>query len=70
MARGLGLAAWLMMTVSFLPTLGRFGASPFWALGLPLIALFYMAATIGSALNHHLGRGVAWKGRAYQNGDE
>ena len=25
-----------------------------------------MAATIGSALNHHLGRGVAWKGRAYR----
>ena len=30
------------------------------------VAAFYMAATIGSAVNHHLGRGVAWKGRAYQ----
>jgi hopene-associated glycosyltransferase HpnB len=67
-ARGLGLAAWLMMTMSFLPTLRRFAASPAWALTLPCIALFYMAATIGSALNHYRGRGVAWKGRAYQNG--
>ena len=25
-----------------------------------------MAATIGSAVNHYRGRGVAWKGRAYQ----
>jgi hypothetical protein len=36
-----------------------------WAPGLPLVAAFYMAATIGSAVNHHVGRGVAWKGRAY-----
>ena len=33
---------------------------------LPLVAAFYMAATIGSAVNHALGRGVAWKGREYQ----
>jgi hypothetical protein len=30
--------------------------------------VFYMAATIGSAVNHHLGRGVVWKGRAYAGG--
>jgi hypothetical protein len=45
--------------------LGRFGRSPLWAPFLPLVAAFYMAATIGSAANHYLGRGVAWKGRAY-----
>jgi hopene-associated glycosyltransferase HpnB len=61
-----GLAAWLMLSVSFLPTLHRFGRSALWAPLLPLIATFYMAATIGSAVNHYLGRGVAWKGRAYQ----
>ena len=27
----------------------------------PLVAAFYMAATIGSAVNHYRGRGVAWK---------
>jgi hypothetical protein len=36
-----------------------------WAPLLPAIAAFYLAATIGSAINHHAGRGVAWKGRAY-----
>jgi hopene-associated glycosyltransferase HpnB len=61
-----GLSAWVMLAGSFLPTLRRFGRTPLWAPFLPMIACFYMAATIGSAVNHFLGRGVAWKGRAYQ----
>jgi hopene-associated glycosyltransferase HpnB len=61
-----GLAAWLMLSASYLPTLRRFRRSPMWAACLPLVAAFYMAATIGSAANHYLGHGVAWKGRAYQ----
>jgi hopene-associated glycosyltransferase HpnB len=61
-----GLAAWVMLSASYLPTLSRFGRSPVWAPFLPLMAGFYMAATIGSAANHYRGRGVAWKGRAYQ----
>jgi hopene-associated glycosyltransferase HpnB len=64
-ARAAGLAAWLLMTASFLPTLYRFGAKPFWAPLLPTKALFYIAATIGSAIDHHRGRGVVWKRRAY-----
>jgi membrane protein DedA with SNARE-associated domain len=32
---------------------------------LPQIASFYMAATVGSALNYWLGRGARWKNRAY-----
>jgi hypothetical protein len=54
------------MAWSYLPTLRRFRLSPLWAPFLPLVALFYTAATIGSALNHHFGRGVVWKSRAYQ----
>jgi glycosyltransferase involved in cell wall biosynthesis len=69
-ARWCGAAAWLLMAASYLPTLGRFGRSPLWAPVLPLIACFYMAATIASALDHALGRGAAWKGRAYQGGTE
>jgi hypothetical protein len=61
-----GLTTWLMLSASYWPTLSRFGRSPLWAPLLPLVAAFYMAATIGSAANHYLGRGVAWKGRAYQ----
>ncbi len=60
-----GLAAWLLMAGSFVPTLRRFGLSPLWGVALPGIAIFYMAATLGSALDHHRGRGVVWKRRAY-----
>jgi hopene-associated glycosyltransferase HpnB len=64
-ARWLGFGAWAIMVATFLPTLRRYRRSPLWAPLLPLIALFYMAATLGAALNHHLGRGVVWKRRAY-----
>jgi hopene-associated glycosyltransferase HpnB len=67
LGRWCGMVAWALLAGSYVPTLRRFGRSPAWALVLPLIAGFYMAATIGSAVNHHLGRGVAWKGRAYQD---
>lgn len=65
-ARWLGLAAWTMLAASYLPTLRRYRRSPLSAPFLPLVAAFYMAATLGSAVNHYRGRGVAWKGRAYQ----
>ena len=63
-----GWAAWAVMAASFVPSLRRFGLSPLWAPALPLVALFYMAATIGAALDHHRGRGVVWKSRAYREG--
>lgn len=65
LARWAGLAAWTMMAGSFLPILRRYGASPLWAPALPLIACFYLAATVGSAFDHHRGQGVVWKSRAY-----
>jgi hopene-associated glycosyltransferase HpnB len=64
----LGLLTWALFAAAYLPTLARFRRSFFWALLLPAIALFYMAATIGSAVNYHRGRGVVWKGRAYAGG--
>ena len=60
-----GLATFVLAALSYLPTLRRYGCNPLWALALPLIALFYMAATVGSALNYWLGRGARWKNRAY-----
>jgi len=60
-----GLPAWGLMTATFLPTLRRFRLSPLWAAALPAIAAFYLAATLGSAIDHHRGRGVVWKRRAY-----
>ncbi len=64
-----GLLAWIAATLSFLPTLRRFRLSPFWALLMPAVALFYVAATIGSAFDHYRGRGVVWKRRAYREGE-
>jgi hopene-associated glycosyltransferase HpnB len=61
----LGLAAFGLAGTSYLPTLARYGRSRLWALALPLIALFYMAATLGSAVNHWRGKGANWKNRAY-----
>jgi hypothetical protein len=60
-----GAAAYAMAAFSYLPTLRRYGRSPAWALALPLTAGFYLAATLGSAVNHWRGRGARWKSRAY-----
>lgn len=66
MARWVGLAAWALGAVSFVPTLRRFGRTLLWAPALPAIAGFYLAATVGSAVDHWRGRGVVWKGRHYR----
>jgi len=60
-----GLAAFLLAALSYLPTLRRYGRNPLWSLTLPLIAVFYMAATLGSALSHWFGGGSRWKSRSY-----
>jgi len=65
-ARWFGWLAWGAMAAAYQPTLHRFRRSVLWAPCLPVVAAFYLAATIGAAVNHHLGRGVAWRGRAYQ----
>jgi len=63
-----GLAALGLAAISYLPTLARYRRSFVWALALPLIALFYMTATAGSALNYWRGHGARWKSRAYGSG--
>jgi len=60
-----GLCAYSLGALSFLPTLMRYRRRGLWALALPLIALFYMAATVDSALVHWRGRGARWKERDY-----
>lgn len=61
--RLLGLGTWVLMTVTFWPTLRFYGLSALWGLTLPAIATAYMAFTLSSALQHILGRGGHWKGR-------
>lgn len=65
-AQGCGLAACLLAAVSYMPTLSRYRRNKLWTLALPLIAVFYMAATAGSAVNYWRGKGASWKNRAYQ----
>jgi hopene-associated glycosyltransferase HpnB len=66
--RACGLGACALAAASYPPTLVRYRRSPLWALALPFIALFYMAATIGSALDHWRGAGARWKSRSYERG--
>jgi hopene-associated glycosyltransferase HpnB len=58
-----GALAWLAMSVAFLRTLRAYEASPLIAPLLPLIALFYLVATVASAVQFWRGRGGYWKGR-------
>jgi len=67
-AAAAGFAAYALAAVSYLPTLDRYRQNRLLALGLPLIALFYMAATVDSACNHWFGKGVRWKNRDYAGG--
>jgi hopene-associated glycosyltransferase HpnB len=60
-----GLAAFALGSSSYLPTLMRYKRNAVWALALPLIALFYMAATLSSALHFWRGSGARWKNRDY-----
>jgi hopene-associated glycosyltransferase HpnB len=60
-----GFAGYALGAVSYLPTLARYRVSRLWALALPLIALFYMAATFSSALDYWRGTGARWKNRSY-----
>jgi hopene-associated glycosyltransferase HpnB len=60
-----GLAASALMVLTYFPTLARYRLSKAYALALPAVALFYMAATLASALNTWRGTGAKWKNRAY-----
>ncbi len=61
--KGLGVAAWLLMSAAYLPTVRFYKRSPLWSIALPPIALFYMAATVYSAVRYWRRQGGEWKGR-------
>ena len=61
--RELGLAAWLLMALSFQPMLRLYRRSPLWGLALPAIGALYTSFTIQSAVQVWRGRGGMWKGR-------
>jgi hopene-associated glycosyltransferase HpnB len=59
----LGLAAWLGMTLAYWPIVRLHRLRPYWALTLPIAAVFYTAMTIDSAWQYRRGTGGQWKGR-------
>jgi hopene-associated glycosyltransferase HpnB len=60
--------AWSAMTIAFAPILRVYRQPLVIAPLLPVIAAFYLAATIDSARRHWQGKGGEWKGRVQQRG--
>jgi len=60
----LGALAWALISVTYLPMVRFYRLNLLWALTLPLAAVFYMGATLHSAIKFWMGAGGAWKGRA------
>lgn len=59
----LGLAAWIAMSLAYVPVLRYYRQPIVLAIALPAVALFYLCATLDSARRHRVGRGGEWKGR-------
>lgn len=57
-------AACAAMFASYLPVLRLYRVNPLSAVTLPFAALFYMYATVYSAVKYWQGKGGEWKGRA------
>jgi len=67
LAQMLGLIAWAIMAIAFLPILRFYRLSPLSGPFLPAIALAYMAFTLDSAYQYARKRGGLWKGRVQSN---
>ena len=63
-AQLLGIGAWLLMSMSFLPAVRYYRKPMILSLQLPLAAAFYVESTLASAARYYMGRGGQWKGRA------
>jgi hopene-associated glycosyltransferase HpnB len=68
-AAGMAALAWLLMSVCYLPALRFYRRGWFGAPLLPLVAVFYMWATVDSAIAYWRGSGGRWKGRVQDAGE-
>ena len=59
----LGLTTLIAMLIAYAPMVRFYRLNPLWALTLPAAALFYIGATIHSAIRYWSGTGGMWKGR-------
>jgi hopene-associated glycosyltransferase HpnB len=66
---GFGSLACLLMSASYFPALRFYRGSVLWSVVwapfLPLVAMFYLGATVRSALAYWRGAGGKWKGRIH-----
>ena len=63
LVRALGTASWVLMAISFVPTLRFYRMPLLWGAALPAIGLIYLVFTIDSAVQHARRGGGTWKGR-------
>jgi len=66
----MGAAAWAAMTMTYSTMVRYYRLNPAWALTLPLAALFYLGATMHSAVKYWNGSGGDWKGRVQDVQDD
>ncbi|HLI62264.1 MAG TPA: glycosyltransferase [Terriglobales bacterium] len=59
-----GGAVYLAMCLAYWPMVRFYRLNPLWALTLPFSGVFFLAATIHSAVKYWSGQGGEWKGRA------
>jgi hopene-associated glycosyltransferase HpnB len=62
-ALALGATAWMLMAIAYLPMVHFYRRGFWWSFALPAVALFYMCATVHSAVQYWRGKGGEWKGR-------
>jgi len=65
LATALAAIAWLVPSLTYLPTLRAYRRPALSALALPIAAALYTAMTVDSAFAHARRRGGRWKGRTY-----
>ena len=63
-----GLLGWVVMAITYRPTLALYGRPMIQAFTLPLCGALYTAMTVDSALRHWRGHGGHWKGRVQAGG--
>jgi len=59
--------AWVLMAMSYGPTLAAYGLPSWMGFTLPATAALYAAMTVDSGLAYRRGQGGAWKGRHYDS---
>ncbi len=59
--------AWMVMFITYMPTLIYYQRSPLWSLALPAIGTLYLGMTWTSALRYWRGERACWKDRRYES---